>query len=328
MKHILVVGGAGYVGAVLVPKLLRKGYHVRVYDLYIYGEGIFKNIKNRAFFEEIKGDVRDFSLLEKALRGVDTLIHFACISNDPSYELDPQLSKSINYEAFKVLVKMAKEEGIRRFIYASSSSVYGIKEEKEVTENLPLEPLTDYSKYKALCEEILLREQDEGFIPVIIRSATVCGYSPRMRLDLTVNLLTAHAVNRGKITVFGGEQKRPNIHIEDITDYYVELVQIPEEKIAGKIYNAGCENYRILQIAHMIKEVMDKDIKIERVPTNDLRSYYICSEKIKKELGLVPKRTIREAIKDVIKAFEKRKIKDWQDAKYYNVKKMKAISLR
>ncbi len=328
MKNILVTGGAGYVGAALMPKLLSAGHYVTAIDLYLYGEDVLDEVKEHPHLEQIKGDIRDRKLLEKVIPETDTVIHLACISNDPSYELDPHLAKSINYDAFLDLVKISRDSGVRRFIYASSSSVYGIKEEENVTEDLPLEPLTDYSKYKAMCEEILLKEQPDGFTTVVIRPATVCGYSPRMRLDLTVNILTTSAINCGKITVLGGSQKRPNIHIDDITDYYVELVDIPREKISGRIFNAGYENHSILQIADMVKEIIGEHVEIEIVPTNDNRSYHISSEKIKRELGFEPKKTIKDAVLDIKNAFETGKIKDWQDINYYNVRKMKAIGLK
>ncbi|MBU1007100.1 MAG: SDR family oxidoreductase, partial [Candidatus Omnitrophica bacterium] len=211
INNILVTGGAGYVGASLVPELLRVGYRVKVIDLYLFGKGVLDQVKDDPGLKEIKGDIRDKKFLEENLRDVDAVIHLACISNDPSFELNPKLGKSINYDAFLGLVRLAKASGVRRFIYASSSSVYGIKNEENVTEDLSLEPLTDYSKYKALCEEELFKDATRDFTAVVLRPATVCGYSPRQRLDLIVNILTNLAVNKGEITVFGGEQKRPNI---------------------------------------------------------------------------------------------------------------------
>ncbi|MCS6815575.1 MAG: NAD-dependent epimerase/dehydratase, partial [Cyanobacteria bacterium] len=249
IQQVLVTGGAGYVGAVLVPKLLKAGYRVKVIDLYIYGEHVLDAVKDHPGLEQIKGDIRDRALLEKIMPGCDAVIHLACISNDPSFELNPDLGKSINYDAFFNLVDVAKASGVKRFIYASSSSVYGIKETENVTEDLELQPLTDYSKYKALCEDVLLSKREPGFVTLILRPATVCGYSPRLRLDLTVNILTNHAVNNGKITVFGGTQKRPNIHIEDMTDLYVKCLAYPDEAIDGKIFNAGYENHTVMEIA-------------------------------------------------------------------------------
>ncbi len=329
MRKILVTGGAGYVGAVLIPKLLTKGYEVKVIDLYLYGENVLDKVKDHPGLTQIKGDIRDLDLLRREMPGTDAVIHLACISNDPSYELNPALGKSINYDAFLPLVDTAKREGVKRFIFASSSSVYGVKEEPDVTEELSLEPLTDYSKYKALCEEYLLKQQSDNFTVLILRPATVCGYSPRLRLDLTVNILTNHAVNKGKITVFGGEQKRPNIHIADMTDLYVKTLSYSKEKIAGKIFNAGYQNYKVIQLAEMVKKVVgNPNLQMEIVASDDKRSYCVCSEKIKRELGFVPKHTVEDAIRDLKEAFENQWIKDASgDIRYYNIKTMQAVQL-
>lgn len=314
-------------GAVLVPKLIAAGYRVKVLDWYIYDRNVFTPYKKNRSLIEIKGDIRDKKLLEKELHGVDAVIHLACISNDPSFELDPVLGKSINFNATKMLVDLALKNKVKRFIYASTSSVYGVKKEKEVTEDLPLEPLTDYSKYKALCEKYLLQKKGKDFTVLIIRPATICGYSPRLRLDLTVNMLTLQALVNREITVFGGSQLRPNIHIEDMTDLYVFLLSQPVEKIAGKIYNVGYQNYTVMEIARMIQKVInDKEIKIKVLPTNDNRSYRISSALIKKELGFDPKHTVEEAILDLIKAFEMGLIPNsMTDKRYYNIKTMKSI---
>src|SRR5689334_695732 len=262
IKQVLVTGGAGYVGAVLVPKLLSAGYHVKVLDLYLYGKDVLAAVKGHPHLEEIEGDIRDRHLLEKVIPGCEAVIHLACISNDPSFELDPDLGRSINYDAFFDLVAVSKASGVRRFVYASSSSVYGIKEEANVTEELPLRPLTDYSKYKALCEEVLLKERESGFVTLILRPATVCGYSPRLRLDLTVNILTNHAINNKKITVFGGQQMRPNIHIADMCDLYLRTLRYEDEAIDGKIFNAGYENHRVMEIAETVRGVIGQDVEI------------------------------------------------------------------
>src|SRR3989304_3927551 len=253
-RHVLVTGGAGYVGAGLVPKLLAHGYRVTVVDLYIFGEAALAPVSGHPELRQVKGDIRDRALLERELTGVDAVIHLACISNDPSFELNPALGKSINYDAFLPLVDISKDRGVRRFIYASSSSVYGIRLEENVTEDLPLTPLTDYSKYKALCEEVLLRAQAPGFTTLILRPATVCGDSPLLRLDLTVNILTNLAVNRGRVTGFGGAQKRPNIHIEDVTDLYVQALEWDDARIAGETFNAGYENHTVAALAEMVRE--------------------------------------------------------------------------
>jgi nucleoside-diphosphate-sugar epimerase len=329
MKKVIVTGGAGYVGAVLVPKLLKKGHSVKVIDLYMYGEDVLDAEKNHQNLVQVKGDIRNRELLKKELSGYDTVIHLACISNDPSYELDPDLGKSINYDAFVTLVNVAKNAGVKNFIYASSSSVYGVKDVMEVTEDLPLEPLTDYSKYKAICEEVLLNEATDGFVVTIIRPSTVCGYSPRLRLDLTVNILTNHAVNKGEITVFGGDQMRPNLHIEDMTDFYAFLLELPDAKIDRKIYNVGYENYKVKEIAELVKKVIDPKLPIITTPSDDNRSYHVSSRKVKDELGFVPMRTIEEAVSDLKKAFDEGKIPDsMTDMRYYNIKTMQHVNLK
>ena len=327
---MFVTGGGGYVGAVLIPKLLAAGYQVRCLDLFIYGEDVFPSVAKHPGLQLIKGDMRDVELLRRTLPGCDAVIHLACISNDPSFELDPNLGKSINYDCFKPLVETARDSGVHRFIYASSSSVYGVKEEDNVTEDLSLEPLTDYSKFKALCEEDLKAYQSPTFTTVTVRPATVCGYSPRLRLDLSVNILTNHAYTNGRIRVFGGAQYRPNIHIDDVTDLYVQLLQLPDEKIAGKIWNAGYENQTIDDIAQTVQSNVGKPgVEIVREPTNDLRSYRISSEKIKRDIGFVPRHTIADAVTDLVGAFQAGKIPDsMSDPKYFNIKTMQAISLR
>ena len=328
-RHVLVTGGAGYVGAVLVPKLLAHGYRVTVVDLYIFGEAALASVSGHPELRQVKGDIRDRALLERELTGVDAVIHLACISNDPSFELNPALGKSINYDAFLPLVDISKDRGVRRFIYASSSSVYGIKEEEDVTEDLPLTPLTDYSKYKALCEEVLLRAQAPGFTTLILRPATVCGDSPRLRLDLTVNILTNLAVNRGRITVFGGAQKRPNIHIEDVTDLYVQALEWDDARIAGETFNAGYENHTVAALAEMVRDVVGREhVAIETTPTNDHRSYHISSEKIKRALGFDPRHTVEDAVRDLTQAFRAGRIPDsMDDPRYYNIKTMLAAKL-
>lgn len=329
IKTVLVTGGAGYVGAVLVPKLLRGGFRVKVLDLYLYGEQALAESAGHPALEEIKGDIRDERLLAHALRGTDAVIHLAGLSNDPSFELDPALGRSVNYDAFIGLVRAAKEGRVRRFIYASTSSVYGIKQEKEVTEELPVEPLTDYSRYKALCEGVLLQARGEGFTVLILRPATVCGYSPRQRLDLVVNIFTSQAVNQRKITVFGGEQMRPNIHIEDLAELYVKCLQWPEESIDGKIFNAGCDNRRLRDIAEAVRGIVGKDIPVILEPADDRRSYRISSEKISRELGFTPRRSVEDAIRDLAAAFEAGRIPDAvTDPRYWNIKTLRLLSLR
>jgi nucleoside-diphosphate-sugar epimerase len=327
-KRVLVTGGAGYVGSNLIPKLLTAGYEASVLDLYLYGE-VFADLKSNPGLTETKGDLRNAADVQRAVAGCDAAIHLACISNDPSFDLDPTLGRSINFDCFRPLVKASKDAGVRRFIYASSSSVYGIKTDMDVTEELPLDPLTDYSKYKAMCEEVLEQEREPGFVCVTLRPATVCGYAPRLRLDLTVNILTNHAINNGRITVFGGDQLRPNIHVEDMTDLYLQLLEAPDEVIDGKIWNAGYHNLKVSAIAEMVKAEVGPKVDIVVTPTDDHRSYHVSSEKIRRELGFSAQRSVKDAIVDLKAAFNAGKVPNsMTDDRYYNIKRMQVLKLR
>ncbi len=328
LDHVLVTGGAGYVGAILIPKMVALGYKVTVLDLFMYGEDVLKGSRGPNL-REVKGDIRDIEVVKEALKGCDAVIHLACISNDPSFELNPDLGRSINLDAFVPLVRASKEAKVKRFIYASSSSVYGIKDGVEVTEDLSLEPLTDYSKFKAECEVLLAQEKAPGFTTVTIRPATVCGYSPRQRLDVVVNILTNLGVHKGEVSVFGGAQLRPNIHIEDMTDAYLLLLQADDAKIDGKVYNAGYENHSVMQLAEMVQRNVGPHVKLKVQNTNDMRSYHVSSKKIKEELGFEPSHTIEEAVVDLIKAFKEGKLPDsLEDPRYFNIKTMQKVNLQ
>lgn len=326
--NVMVTGGAGYVGSALVPKLLDAGHKVTVLDLYLYGEEVLASVRGNPNLREIKGDLRDPAVVATALEGCDAVIHLACISNDPSFELDPDLGRSINLDAFRPLVRASKAAGIKRFVYASSSSVYGVKEGVEVTEELPLEPLTDYSRFKADCERILEEEREPGFVTLTIRPATVCGYAPRQRLDVIVNILTNHAVNTGKVKVMGGNQLRPNIHIDDMCDVYLMSLQLADEAIDGKVYNVGEKNHSVTELAEIVASVVGPHVEKEFLPTNDPRSYHVSSEKILRELGYAPKRTIKDAVSDLVAAFAAGKLPDsMSDPRYFNIKMMQQVKL-
>jgi nucleoside-diphosphate-sugar epimerase len=324
-KNIFVTGGAGYVGAVLVPRLLDEGCQVTVLDLMIYGDSVlFPSPRLNA----VKGDIRDRDLLEKLLPGHDAVIHLACISNDPSFELNPDLGKSINLDAFRPLVEVSRDSGVERFVYASSSSVYGIKEEQDVHEGMVLEPLTDYSRFKADCEQILVNLQTPNFIGVTIRPATVCGYSPRQRLDVVVNILTNLAYHKREISVFGGEQLRPNIHIADMVESYIVALNAPNEVVAGQAYNAGYENQPVRELAETVRSVVGEDVRLVTTPTDDNRSYHISSEKIRRELGFRAQHTIREAVADLLQAFEVGRLPNsLEDEVYFNIRRMQSLEL-
>ena len=329
MQHVLVTGGAGYAGSLLCPQLLANGYKVTAYDICYFGTDFLP--LNDPNFILIKGDIRDISKFEATLDTVDIIVHLACISNDASFELDENLSTSVNMDAFEPMVAAAKKAGVKRFVYASSSSVYGVSEQPNVTEDHPLVPVTLYNKYKGLCEPILARYTNDDFVGVIFRSATLCGYAPRQRLDLSVNILTNHAVSNDKITVFGGDQMRPNLHVKDYCDAVELLMTAPAEKVQNEIFNVGFQNMSIADLAVLVKKVVEaefsekEEISIVTTASDDNRSYHINSDKITRVLGFKPKYNIADAIRDLCKAFKEDKLPNsMADIKYYNVKTLLA----
>ena len=322
---IFITGGAGYVGSKLVPILIENQHEVTVLDLMMYGENVLDKDSKLSVF---KGDIRDTKLLEEIIPGHDVVIHLACISNDPSFELNPQLGKSINLDAFEPIVKISRKNKVKRFIYASSSSVYGIKKEKNVTEDMSLEPLTDYSKFKGDCEKILNNYKSDDFIVTTIRPSTVCGYAKRQRLDLVVNILTNHAYHNRKIKVFGGDQLRPNVHINDMVASYLTVLDAPIEKINGEIFNVGYRNQTVNELAEDVRTIIGADVKILKTISDDNRSYHVSNEKIKTILGFEPKYTIQDAVKDLKLAFDNKLLPDsFEDKKYFNIKTMNSIKL-
>ena len=328
MENVLITGGAGYVGHVLTPRLLQSGYQVTVYDKLFFG----CRLPNHPKLRVVQGDIRDKEKLAPLFKGQDAVLHLACISNDASFELDERLSKTINYDCFEPIVTAAKEAGVKRFVYCSSSSVYGVSNSPDVTEDHPLVPLTLYNKFKGMCEPVLWKHKSDDFTCVTIRPATVCGYSPRTRLDLSVNILTNHAVNKGVITVFGGLQMRPNLHIEDMVDAYELMLTAPHEKIHGEVFNIGFENHSIADIALMVQKIVSEEfpdkgkIDIVTTPSDDNRSYHVNSDKVFRLLGYRPKRTIEDAVRDLARAFRNHLLDDSFDNDwYYNVRTMKRI---
>jgi nucleoside-diphosphate-sugar epimerase len=260
MSRILITGGAGYVGSLLTINLEQLGHEVLIYDMCYYGKDHIKISNN---LKLIEGDIRDISKFESAIEGCDIIIHLACISNDPSFALNEELSKTINFDCFEDLVKVSKKNKIKRFIYASSSSVYGFSDNDNVTEEHPLVPLTLYNKFKGMCEPILKKYTDENFVGTIVRPATICGYAPRCRLDLSVNILTNFAVNNKKIVVLGGgEQKRPNLHVADMCRAYEYFLNADSDKINNEIFNVSYENKKIIELAHIVKKNVENLILI------------------------------------------------------------------
>ena len=251
MKKIFITGGGGYVGTRLVPYLLKKKFFVTVYDTFWFGNFLKKN-KN---LKIIKGDIRNTKKIKNSCKNHDFFLHLACISNDSSFELDNNLSKTINYKAFEPMVKAAKSVGIKRFIYASSSSVYGVSKKKNVRENHPLVPLTLYNKYKGMCEPKLFKYTDDNFIGVVFRPATVCGYSERLRLDLSVNILTNFGFHKNYIKVFGGKQLRPNLHILDYCDAVIKIIRAKKEKV-NAVAIGNSLNYKEISVQNLKKNLI------------------------------------------------------------------------
>jgi nucleoside-diphosphate-sugar epimerase len=312
-KTILVTGATGYIGSVLVPKLLNKGYKVIAFDTQWFGNFLPEHTN----LTVVKNDVRNTDSIP--LDGVDSIIHLASIANDPCGDLNPKLTWEVSALATMQLADRAKRVGIKQFIYASSGSVYGVKEEDNVTENLILEPISEYNKTKMVSERVLLSYQDCMSVQ-IVRPATVCGLSPRMRLDVSVNMLTMQAIKNGRITVFGGKQVRPNIHMDDITNLYIFMLENPE-KTSG-VFNAGFENISIGNIAKAIAK--NVDCEIITTPSNDPRSYRINSDKLL-ATGFKPTKTISHAIEEITAAYRSGQLKD--EEHFYNLNWMQKTVL-
>jgi nucleoside-diphosphate-sugar epimerase len=325
--RILITGGAGYVGHRLVPALLKDGHEVVVYDMLWFGDFLQPHVSLMV----IEGDIRNTENLATWMKGCDAVLHLACISNDPSVELDESLSRTINYEAFEPMVVAAKKAGVGRFIYCSTSSVYGVSDSPDVAEDHPLVPLTLYNTYKGQCEPLLFKHQSDDFICTVIRPSTICGYSPRQRLDLAVNILTNLAWHNGVITVFGGEQKRPNLHIEDMVDCYQMLLEAPSNLIQGETFNVGQQNATIMELAEIVRGVVEEQLPLSPItikvePIHDERSYQVNSDKIKNVLGYKPKRSVESAVRALCHAFREDLLPDpLSNDIYYNVKQMRRI---
>ncbi len=285
--HVLLTGGCGYVGSVLTQGLLAAGYRVTVVDIMWFGNHLTPHER----LQVIKEDVRNVDKIP--MEAVDVILHLANVANDPCSELDSKLSWEVNVLATMGLVERALAHGVRQFIYASSGSVYGVKDEDQVTEDLPLVPISDYNKTKMISERVLLSYQDKIAVQCI-RPATVCGLSPRMRLDLSVNMLTMQALTNGRITVFGGDQTRPTIHIEDLVEVYLHFVRLGNK--ATGVFNAGFENISILDIANQVVAKVPAEIVVSE--SNDPRSYRLNSDKLL-NTGFTPNYSVADGIAQV-----------------------------
>lgn len=317
---VSITGGAGYVGSMLVPHLLRLGHKVTILDSFWFGD----HLENHSQLRKMKGDIRERRDLTAAFKGQDAVIHLACVSNDPSFDMNPGLGKEVNYTCFQDILRTLDHEKVPRFIYASSSSIYGVSELEQVTEDAAKKPLTDYSRYKLACEA-LLRGYGTSGAWTIVRPATVCGYSPRMRFDLVVNILTLHALQKKKITLFGESQMRPNISMWDMISAYEFILNQPVEKVDQQVFNVGFENLSLMEIATLVKKTIgNSEIEIEVEPTNDPRSYRINSDKFRKA-GFNPVHTIRDAIISI--QHGPRFHDPLNNPEYYNIKRMKGLRL-
>ena len=332
-KKLMIFGGSGYVGSALINKLVKiNKYEILNYDLDLFGS---KHLpKNK--ITHIKGDVRDLIKIKRTIKKFqpNEILHLACISNDPSYLLNKSLSKDVNYVAFKKLINLLDTSDIEKFLYASTCSVYGVSNKKNITEDHPQKPLTEYNKFKGECEKILKNRKNENYSTCIIRPSTVCGVSTKMRLDLTVNILTNYAFNKGYIKIFGGQQKRPNLHIEDMIDLYCLLINKKNySDCNNESFNAGGENLKISTIGNKEKKIVQKfkkkKINLIYEKSSDKRSYHVNGDKIKKYFGFKPKKTVEDAIKDLCFFFDKYEKKDtFTNKNFFNVKKLMSIKFK
>tara|TARA_B100001248_G_scaffold260540_1_gene249060 strand:+ start:76834 stop:77871 length:1038 start_codon:yes stop_codon:yes gene_type:complete len=330
MKKVLITGGFGYVGSRLTPHLLEEGYSVSVIDLMLYGDSGLVALKNDPKFPEwekrfsfFQEDIRDPKAVAEAMEGVDGVIHLAGISNDPTGEIDEVLTRQVNYDAIGILLATAKKAGVSRFINASSSSVFGIKSEAQISEGLEPEPITYYSKYKMLSEWLVVAASAPDMCTVNIRPATVCGVSARQRFDLTVNKLTADGVQKGVITVHGGQQRRPNVGMTDMVEIYSVLLKKDPAQINGRTFNFGFENHKVIEIAEIIRdELKDLNVEIKVTDAFDQRDYHISSEKILNELDYKPVSSIRQEVRSLRKALELGSYPDVEADTYYNMRSM------
>lgn len=307
-----MTGGCGYVGSMLVPRLLQMDYQVKVIDTQWFGN----YLPESKFLEVQKRTVE--SIDEELLKGVETIIHLANIANDPGVELNQVFSWEVNVLHLVQLLNKAKKSGLKRFIYASSGSVYGVKEEASVTEDLELMPISAYNKTKMVAEQVSLSYQND-FPVVCVRPATVCGYSPRMRFDVVVNMFVLQAFQRGRISVLGGDQIRPNINIEDMVSVYEHFLNNPG--ING-VFNAGFENISVLEIGKKIAEKFGCDLEI--LPSNDPRSYRQDSTKLL-HTGFMPRKSVSDAIEDIWTRLKNGSLVDSQN--WHTVKTMKSLGL-
>ena len=317
IKNVLVVGGAGYLGSVVVSKLLRKGYRVRVLDVLMYGDAAMAELDGHPRFEFERGDFRNIETVVKCMQDMDAVVHLGAIVGDPASDLDQDFTIEVNLAATRMIAEVAKGYGVQRFVFASTCAVYGASDEV-LNERSALKPVSLYSKTKLRSEEVLLSLADSSFSPIVLRFATMCGLSYRPRFDLVVNLLAAKAVCEREITIFGGDQWRPFIHVDDAAEAIIRCLEAPLANVKGQIFNVVSENYRIRQIGEIIKELLPGTVVHIEEGKVDRRNYHVSFDKIKKKLNFVPMKSVRDAILEIKEAFERGEITDYSANEYSN----------
>jgi nucleoside-diphosphate-sugar epimerase len=317
-QRVLISGGGGFVGTVLTQRLLSLGHDVRVLDTFWFGDFIPAHER----LTKVRGDMRDGALVDRVLDGIDTVIQLACLSNDPTSDLDAGLTRAINYDACADIVSRAKASGVRRFIYASSASVYGVRDEADITEDMRLEPITLYSKYKADIEQVAFDAGSDRFTTVAVRNSTVCGYSPRMRLDLILSIFVMAAMKKGVITIEGGTQLRPLIHMEDLVDLYVRLLDADHAAIHQQAFNISSDNYRVDAVARMVQAKLP--CRLEFASFTDPRSYHVNTDKARRVLGYTTARSIESAVDEIKDALDRGLIQE-TDPRCYNIRHVKHL---
>lgn len=321
IRNVLVIGGAGYIGSVLVRKLLERGYYVTVLDALLYGDESIRDLFRHPRFEFVHGDMRDVESVVRAMQDIDAVVHLGAIVGDPACALDERLTLEINLAATRMIAEVARGFGVQRFIFASTCSVYGASDQI-LDEHSALNPVSLYARTKIGSEQVLLNLTDDRFAPVILRFATVYGLSPRPRFDLVINLLAAKAVCEKRITIFGGDQWRPFIHVDDAAEAILKCLEAPLLAVKGQIFNAGSDeqNYQIAQLGQLIKELFPDVEVVYQGEDRDKRNYRVSFARIRKHLGFVPRRTVVDGILEIAAAIEDGRIQDYRDARYSNYK--------